>query len=116
MLDKTAAFLESEMKYAMKMPESDTHRVLFEESMQEVKSLRSLPEIVMLVGSARFERAFQEEAYRLALSGVIVLGKHVFKAGSDWPLDDYGKALIHAVQFRMADLANRIHVVNVDSY
>jgi hypothetical protein len=87
-----------------------------EPALQEVKMLRGLPEIVLLAGSARFQQAFADAAYRLALDGCIVLGKHVFKPGESWPLGEREKAVIHAVQFRMCELASRVHVVNVDFY
>jgi hypothetical protein len=52
----------------------------------------------------------------LVLQGCIVLGKHVYKPGDEWPLDEHAKDMIHAVQFRMIDLCNRLHIVNVDGY
>lgn len=85
-------------------------------AMQEIQQFRSLPEIVLLAGSSRFQQAFSECAYRLAITGHIVLGKHVFKPGADWPLSENERDMIHAVQFRMCEIANRLHIVNVDSY
>ena len=113
MLEKTLAFLQwVEGVSGAKAGSSG----LYDEAMEEVKSLRGLPEVVLLAGSARFQQAFEEEAYRMSLQGLIVLGKHVFKPGDQWPLPEGAKNMIHAVQFRKADLANRLHIVNVDGY
>lgn len=114
MLDKTFAFLQ--WAETVEGVNNASSGGLFKEALEEVKGLRGLPEIVMLTGSARFKQAFEDEAYRLALAGCIVLGKHVFKPGASWPLDENAKNLIHAIQFRLVDLSNRVHVVNVDSY
>lgn len=109
MLDKTFAYLQGH-------PHGDFPSDLWEDACTEVKLLRALPEIVMLAGSSRFKQSFESIAERLALEGRIVFGKHVFKPGDEWPLDEREKDMIHAVQFRMCDLANRLHVVNVDAY
>lgn len=114
MLSKTAAFLEWCASGGINNSAKESH--LFRDAMAEVERLRSLPERVLLAGSSRFKQAFENEAERLALEGMIVLGKHVFKPGSEWPLDEHHKDLIHAVQFRTCDLANRVHVINVDGY
>lgn len=108
MLDKTWAYFQ--VQY------DDRNNPIRNDAVNEVKLLRAMPEIVVLAGSSRFKQAFEEEAERLALSGSIVLGKHIFKPGDDWPLDERQKDLIHAIQFRMCDLASRLHVVNVDAY
>ncbi len=111
MLDKTFSYLTAVG------PNGDkAHDKLWDEANNEVRMLRGLPEIILLVGSARFQQAFSDCAYKHALEGNIVLGKHVFKPGEDWPLGEREKAVIHAVQFRMCELANRVHVVNVDGY
>jgi hypothetical protein len=108
MLDKTWAYFQ--VQYG------DRDNPIRNAAVEEVKLLRSLPEVVMLAGSSRFKQAFESEAERLALSGSIVLGKHIFKPGDDWPLDERQKDLIHAIQFRMCDLASRLHIINVDGY
>jgi hypothetical protein len=111
MLDKTFAFMQSKQPFP-----DEAGDPLWDVAMAEVKLLRALPEIVMLAGSSRFKQSFESIAERLALEGSIVFGKHVFKPGDEWPLDEREKDMIHAVQFRMCDLANRLHVVNVDGY
>lgn len=117
MLDKTFAFLESERTYhGGAMPHNHPHHVLFGEAMEEVKLLRAMPEIVMLAGSARFKLAFEQVAEAISLQGKIVLGKSVYKPGEEWPLSQREKDMIHAIQFRMCDLASRLHIVNVDGY
>lgn len=113
MLDKTLAFLQwVEGVSGAKAGSSG----LYDESLEEVRNLRGLPEVVLLAGSARFQKAFEETAYRMSLEGCIVLGKHVYKAGESWPLPEGAKNMIHAVQFRKADLASRVHIINVDGY
>lgn len=97
-------------------PLSQTDIDLHTKAKEEVELLRSLPECVLLAGSSRFKQAFEDEAYRMALRGVIVLGKHVFKPGAEWPVTERERDMIHVVQFRMCDLASRVHVVNVDGY
>jgi hypothetical protein len=113
MLDKTFALLQT-----MGVDPEHYHadKALYDEAVSEVKLLRSMPEIVMLAGSSRFKQAFEQVAENLALQGKIVLGKSVYKPGDEWPLDERAKSLIHAIQFRICDLASRLHVVNVDGY
>jgi len=108
MLDKTFAYFQ--------VLQIDKQNPIRLEAEEEVKLLRSLPEIVLLAGSARFKQAFEDCAFRLAMEGCIVLGKHVFKPGADWPFTERERDMIHAVQFRMCDLAGRVHILNVDSY
>lgn len=114
MLDKTWAFLQ--WVAGVEGVNVASSGGLLTEASDEVQRLRSLPKVVMLAGSSRFRQAFEDEAFRLALSGVIVLGKHVFKPGNDWPLGANHKDLIHAMQFRMLDLASELRVINVDAY
>jgi hypothetical protein len=116
MLDKTLAYLESCESMEPYAREVAGYVRLRKDALKEVRELRGLPEIVLLAGSARFQQAFSDCAYRMALDGKIVLGKHVFKPGQEWPLSEREKDMIHAVQFRMCELANRLHVVNVDGY
>jgi hypothetical protein len=108
MLDKTWAYFE--VQYG------DRENPIRNAAVEEVKLLRSMPEIVMLAGSSRFKVAFEQVAENLALQGKIVLGKSVYKPGDEWPLDERAKDMIHAVQFRMCDLASRLHILNVDGY
>lgn len=108
MLERTAAYILDSQN------DRPTH--LRQEAEKEVKLLRSLPEIVMLAGSSRFKQAFESVSEQLVLDGRIVLGKHVFKPGDSWPVGEARKDLIHAVQFRMCDLASRLHIINVDGY
>lgn len=114
MLDKTFAYLQFVNQHCDESHELDPE--MRHAALDEVKLLRSMPEVVMLAGSARFKLAFEQVAEAIALQGKIVIGKSVFKPGDDWPLDERAKSLIHAVQFRTCDLANRLHIVNVDGY
>lgn len=118
MLDKTAAYLEAERTYYLggELPDNHPFKTLHEEAQEEVKLLRSMPEIVMLAGSSRYKQAFEQTAETIALQGKIVLGKSVYKPGEEWNLTEREKDMIHAIQFRMCDLASRLHIVNVDAY
>jgi hypothetical protein len=114
MLDKTVAFIE--WAEGVQGVNNAASAGLLEAAREEVRLIRSLPLIVVLIGSSRFERAFAEEAERMVLEGQIVLGKHVFKPGREWDRPEQVRDLIHALQFRYVDLADRVHIVNVDGY
>lgn len=122
MLDKTSAYLTGLEDYMKQVadqqhwPEPNFPGTLLGDAKKEVNLLRSMPEIVLLAGSSRFKQGFEDDAYRLSLEGCIVLGKHVFKPGVEWPVSEAQKDMIHAIQFRMCDLAVRVHIVNVDGY
>ncbi len=79
------------------------------------------PEIVVLCGSTRFWKTFQEENLRLTLEGKIVLSvgaattsdeEHI-RQGVLTPED---KVRLDELHKRKIDLADRVHVLNVDGY
>ena len=76
-----------------------------------------LPEIVCLCGSTRFEETYREENERLTREGKIVLSVGVFGHADDGPdLSEDEKAALDELHERKIDLADRVHVINVDGY
>ena len=82
---------------------------------------RDRPRIVVLCGSARFYDQFEEATYRLTVAGKIVLSiglrPHVnaeHRAAIE--LDPAEKAALDALHKRKIDLADEVHVLNVDGY
>jgi hypothetical protein len=75
------------------------------------------PPIVVLCGSTRFHDEFQEANHRLTMAGSIVLsvsfGPH---AGAERGPDSDEKAALDELHKRKIDLADRVHVINVDGY
>jgi hypothetical protein len=76
------------------------------------------PEIVCLCGSTRFEAAYRAENRRLTLAGKIVLSVGVFgHSADDWAsVTTAEKARLDELHKRKIDLADRVHVINVDGY
>lgn len=75
----------------------------------------AFPEIVCLCGSTRFESTYRAENRRLTLAGKIVLSVGVFGHG-DESIDPEQKARLDELHKRKIDLADRVHVINVDGY
>lgn len=80
------------------------------------ESDEAFPEVVCLCGSTRFEDAYRAENRRLTLAGKIVLTVGVFGHSEPGTLTDEQKAQLDALHKRKIDLADRIHVINVDGY
>lgn len=74
------------------------------------------PEIVCLCGSTRFEETFHAENRRLTLAGAIVLTVGVFGHDDEETVTADQKARLDALHKRKIDLADRVHVLNVDGY
>lgn len=78
------------------------------------------PEIVCLCGSTRFADAFLDEQFRLTVEGKMVLTvAGCWKDSHDdaWAeIDDRDKERLDALHFRKIELADRVHVLNVDGY
>lgn len=81
------------------------------------------PPIVVLCGSTRFYAEFQEENYRLTMEGAIVLSvgfypharaEHGHGEGVGHGCDE--KVALDELHKRKIDLADRVHVLNVDGY
>lgn len=76
------------------------------------------PEVVCLCGSTRFKDAYRAENKRLTLQGKVVLSVAFFGHADDEAVAVSGaeKERLDAVHKRKIDLADRIHVLNVDGY
>lgn len=74
------------------------------------------PEIVCLCGSTRFEDTFHAENRRLTLAGAIVLTVGVFGHDDAETITVDQKDRLDALHKRKIDLADRVHVLNVDGY
>lgn len=79
------------------------------------------PEVVVLCGSTRFKEAFWQEGTRLSRGGAIVLGvadldPRPEARNVNVPIDDETKALLDRVHLHQIDMADRVHVINVDGY
>lgn len=122
MLDKVFAFLQSEQAYVRRMPERHHHHVLFDAAMAEITAMRTLPTIVCICGSGRFQADILAASENLTLSGCIVLAPNVFPREEnqfDKPgrlVTDNEKGLLDVLHFRKIDLSARVHVVNTGGY
>ncbi|WP_323192395.1 hypothetical protein [Halostella sp. PRR32] len=74
------------------------------------------PEVVCLCGSTRFKETYREENERLTMEGKIVLSCGVFGHADDVSFSEGEKEMLDALHKRKIDLADRIHVINVDGY
>ncbi len=74
------------------------------------------PEVVCLCGSTRFKDEFESENQRLTLTGKIVLTVGVFGHADDIEFTDEDKEMLDALHKRKIDMADRIHVIDVDGY
>ncbi|HET8642562.1 MAG TPA: hypothetical protein VFM37_11530 [Pseudonocardiaceae bacterium] len=82
------------------------------------------PEIVVLCGSTRFHETFRAENLRLTLAGAIVLSigcdttadGDLTTAGQLGQDPDALKARLDALHLRKIDLADRVHVLDLDGY
>ncbi|NIS34442.1 MAG: hypothetical protein GWN07_28000 [Actinobacteria bacterium] len=78
----------------------------------------AFPEVVCLCGSTRFKDAYRAENKRLTLEGKVVLSVAFFGHADDESvaISGEGKAQLDEVHKRKIDLADRVHVINVDGY
>lgn len=76
------------------------------------------PEVVCLCGSTRFRAAYRAENKRLTLAGKVVLSVAFFGHADDDgdAITEAEKARLDEVHKRKIDLADRVHVINVDGY
>lgn len=74
------------------------------------------PEVVVLCGSTKFKDAFREENKRLSLAGKIVISVGMFGHADGLKYTPGEKRMLDKVYKRKIDIADRIHVVNVDGY
>ena len=74
------------------------------------------PEVVCLCGSTRFKDEYRAENRRLTMEGKIVLSVGLFGHADGHEFTDQEKEMLDALHKRKIDLADRIHVINVDGY
>lgn len=85
--------------------------------MKMIDFLHSAPEIVCLCGSTRFTDAFRAANLNLTLSGAIVLSVGCDTKSDDaLSLTERDKDRLDELHLRKIDLADRVHVLNVDGY
>ena len=78
----------------------------------------AFPEVVCLCGSTRFKDAYRAENKRLTLAGKVVLSVAFFghADGESVAISGDEKERLDEVHKRKIDLADRVHVINVDGY
>jgi len=77
------------------------------------------PPIVCFCGSTRFAETFNTEAQRFTLAGWIVLRPEIVQYSADGDpqhSDPITKLRLDALHFAKVDLADRVHVINVNGY
>lgn len=74
------------------------------------------PEVVCLCGSTRFKEAYRSENERLSLEGKIVLSVGLFGHADGVELTGAEKEGLDELHKRKIDLADRVHVINVNGY
>lgn len=74
------------------------------------------PEIVCLCGSTKFKDEYETEKTRLTLAGKIVISVAFYGHSDDMEFKDGQKAMVDELHKRKIDVADRVHVINVDGY
>lgn len=74
------------------------------------------PDIVVLCGSTRFRAMIDSERRRLTLQGKIVIGPEIFARVESGALLQKEKDQLDELHMRKIDLADCVHVVNVNGY
>lgn len=74
------------------------------------------PEVVCLCGSTRFKDEYLSEQERLTMEGKIFLTVGMFGHSDDVELSADEKAMLDELHKRKIDLADRVHVIDVDRY
>ena len=110
-LDKTWAYLQGLWAANIDRDNSINH-----EARKEVEALRSLPEIVCLIGSTRFMVELEEAARHFTLKGCIVLVPLMDTSREAAPVSENEKAMLDALAFRKIELSDKVFVVNKDGY
>lgn len=76
----------------------------------------SIPEIVCLCGSTRFKDEYLREQERLTMEGKIFHTVGMFGHSDDVDLSADEKEMLDELHKRKIDLADRVHVIDVDGY
>lgn len=74
------------------------------------------PEVVCLCGSTKFKTQYRAENERLTREGKIVLSVGLFGHADDVDLTAAEKARLDELHKRKIDMADRVHVIDVDGY
>lgn len=74
------------------------------------------PEVVCLCGSTKFKDTYRNENRRLSMAGKVVLSVGLFGHSEDIELGEGEKVMLDRIHKRKIDMADRIHVINVDGY
>lgn len=84
----------------------------------DLKVLKDIKRIkvITLCGSTKFKKEFEEEMMRLTLEGNIVISVGVFGHADNIALTTIQKIELDQIHKRKIDMADAIHVINVDSY
>lgn len=77
---------------------------------------RDRPRIVVLCGSTKFKREFEEVNRRLTLAGMIVVAPGVFGHADGITLTEDVKARLDGLHLRKIDLADWVYVVSPNGY
>lgn len=80
------------------------------------KSAFGLPEIVCLCGSTKFKEEYRAENQRLTMDGKIVISVGFFGHADDIQFTEREKEMLDELHKRKIDIADRIHVIDVDEY
>lgn len=73
-------------------------------------------EVVCLCGSTRFKKQYRAENRRLTMQGKIVLSVGLFGHADGHEFTEQEKEMLDAVHKDKIDIADRVHVINVDGY
>lgn len=74
------------------------------------------PEIVCLCGSTKFKDEYEAEKTRLTFAGKIVVSVAFYGHSDNVDFNDGQKNMLDELHKRKIDLADRVHVINVDGY
>lgn len=80
------------------------------------KLVPDAPEIVCLCGSTKYKEAYRSENKRLSMAGKIVLSVGFFGHADNVELTSEEKQRIDQLHKRKIDMADRVHVIDVDGY
>lgn len=92
------------------MSENDKREILSHQPDEDI------PEIVCLCGSTKFKNEYRAENKRLSMNGKIVLSVGLFGHADDVDLSKKEKENLDELHKRKIDLADRIHVIDVNGY
>jgi hypothetical protein len=73
-------------------------------------------EVVCLCGSTRFKDTYREENARLTMEGKVVLSVGLFGHAEDYDFTEEQKEMLDSIHLDKIDMADRVHVINVDGY